>query len=163
MKRKVSAMRLIRGNSGKLPLMMIIGAVVVLGLVGGGFGIMKMKKAHSGKPDVKKVELSQWKLEEFLVNLADTDESRYLKAVIVLEVKGTPPASGGGEGKGEGGGTAEIKARDAIITAISRRTYSSMLSEQGKMSLKAEIKEALNSTIEEPKVENVYFTSFAMQ
>ncbi len=154
---------LIRGNSGKLPLMMIIGAVVVLGLVGGGFGIMKMKKSHSGKPDVNKVELSQWKLEEFLVNLADTDESRYLKAVIVLEVAGEAPKAEGGEGGAAGGGTEEIKARDAIITAISRRTYSSMLSEEGKVSLKAEIKAALNHAIEDLKVENVYFTSFAMQ
>jgi flagellar basal body-associated protein FliL len=105
-----------------------------------------------------KYGLTQWKLEEFLVNLGDREESRYLKVNLVLEVSGNVQA--GGEG---GSNPEEIKARDAVIGILTRKTYRDLLSDQGKTSLKAELKSALNGVLDGVQVENIYFTSFAMQ
>jgi len=102
--------------------------------------------------------LSQWKLDEFIVNLADGDESRYLKVNIVLEVSGRVERGGEGTSNPE-----EIKARDAIITVLTRKTYREMLSDEGKTSLKAQLKDQLNTVLSGFKVKNIYFTSFAMQ
>lgn len=150
-------MRLLRDNSGKAPMAVIVVIAVVLCLAIGGFAILKFKKPDGKAP---KVELKQWKLEEFLVNLADQDENRYLKVNIVLEVNGDPPAGEGGEG---GGGSEDIKARDVIITVLTKKSYRRLISEEGKSSLKKELKKALNTSLDGLKVENIYFTSFAMQ
>lgn len=124
----------------------------------GAFTFTKIIKKPSGKAaQAKPVELSEWKLPEFIVNLADTDEPRYLKVDLVLEVEGKSK-------KGEEGGNAEeAKARDAIISVLSRKHFSELLTESGKKSLKSELKNALNSRLKDIEVVNIYFTSFAMQ
>ena len=103
-------------------------------------------------------EFVQWKLDEFLVNLADRDDARYLKVNMVLEVKGRVA-----EGKEGQASLEEIKARDAIITVLSKKTYRGLITEDGKLSLKAELKNELNEGLDGIRVENIYFTSFAMQ
>ncbi len=66
--------------------------------------------------------------------------------------------------KGEKEGSSEeAKARDAIITVLSRKRFSELLTESGKTRLKSELKNALNSRLKDIEVVNVYFTSFAMQ
>lgn len=153
-------MKLMRSTSGKAPVAVIVAVVIVLCLGLGGFAIVKMKKP-GGHGKAAKADLKQWKLDEFLVNLADRDENRYLKVNIVLEVAGEVPAAGG---EGEGGASAEdIKARDAIITVLTKKTYRSLISEDGKSALKDELKRSLNGSLDGLKVENIYFTSFAMQ
>ncbi len=154
-------MRQTRANSGKAPVAVIVAVMLVLCLGVGGFAILKFKKP-SGHGGSAKVELKQWKLDEFLVNLADREENRYLKVNMVLEVTGDVPAAEGGEGGG-GGSVEEIKARDAVITVLTKKTYRSLLTEDGKALLKGELKKSLNSSLDGMKVENIYFTSFAMQ
>ncbi|MHB0912658.1 MAG: flagellar basal body-associated FliL family protein [Armatimonadota bacterium] len=150
-------MQVLVSRHGKLPIMIIAAVLAVVCLAGGAFIFMKGKKGGHKK---KEVHLTQWKLEEFVVNLADSDESRYLKACIVLEVE-SEGKSGGGHG--ESANPEEAKARDAVISELSKRYLSQLLSEQGKDKLKEDIKTALNSKLEESKVHDVYFTSFAMQ
>jgi len=155
-------MRIMRKSSGKLPLMVIVVAALVICVAGGAFAFLKMRgKLEIGGGEAKqgkKVELSTWQLEEFVVNLADRGEPRYLKLNLVLEVEG-------GKAKhGEGGANPEeARARDAVITVVTRKRYSDLISEDGKARLKAEIKSALNEALEGTKVANIYFTSFAMQ
>lgn len=152
-------MKLTRDYPGKTQMVIIAIALLVICLGSGGCFLKKVN-AGSGKGE-KKVELKQWKLDEFLVNLADRNENRYLKVSLVLEVAGEPPKEGEGEG---GGGGESIKARDAVITVLTRKTYNSLISETGKATLKAELKKAINEAMEGSiKVENIYFTSFAMQ
>ena len=153
-------MRFIPRSSGKLPIVIIIVAMLVVCL---GVGAITFKK--TGLPKGKhaaqkqKVELTPWKLEEFVVNLADRAEVHYLKVTLVLEIQGK---SSGGEG-GESENKEEAKARDTIISVLTRRRYADLLPEEGKIGLKSELKAELNSTLEDTKVENIYFTSFAMQ
>ena len=155
-------MKIMRDSCGKLPLMVIIIVALVICLAGGAFAFLKMRgKLKLGGGEAKhekKVELSTWQLEEFVVNLADCGEPRYLKLNVVLEIEG-------GKAKhGEGGASPEeARARDAIITVVSKKRYSDLISEDGKTRLKAELKSALNEALDETKVANIYFTSFAMQ
>jgi len=151
----------IRNNSGKLPLMIIIVLVVVLVLGVGAVAFMKMKGKGHGKAAVKEEKLTPWKLEEFVVNLADPNEVHYLKVNLVLDMAGE--VAGGEGGEGEGGNPDEPKVRDAIIRELSKKQYAELLSEKGKDQLKAELKKSINSQLENAKVANIYFTSFAMQ
>jgi flagellar protein FliL len=149
-------MRIIREISGRLPikLMVIVLAVVVVGL-----GVTKVVKGRSkkgAKEPVKQIELSPWKLEEFVVNLRDANDARYLKVNIVLGMEGKVEA-------GEGGNPDEPAVRDTIITVLTAKSYSDLESPAGKEHLKDELKKALNDELEKTKVGKIYFTSFAMQ
>ena len=156
-------MRFIRENNGKLPIAIIIAVVLVLVLAAGAFTFSKMggKSKGKGKKVEKPVELSEWTLDEFIVNLADIAEPHYLKVNLVLETEGGEKKGEGGEGGG--GNPQEAKARDAIIMVLTKKHFADLLSEEGKGQLKAELKTALNSELKDMKVENIYFTSFAMQ
>jgi len=154
--------RLIRDSSGKFPILIMI---VLAVLVCGGVGVLMLKKGAK-KPKgqavkAQEVELSDWKLDEFIVNLADREEPRYLKVSVTLEVEGAEP-KGGGHGEGAAR-PEEARARDAIISTLTRKHYAELLSEEGKTRLKAELKKELNSVLHDCKVANIYFTSFAMQ
>jgi flagellar FliL protein len=120
-------------------------------------------RAKGGKADDKHgdkpAKLAMWKLEEFIVNLADRDDYRYLKISLVLEIAGDGK-EGGGEGEGN---PQEAKARDAVITVLSRKRFADLISEQGKVQLKTELKSELNTVLEGAQVVNIYFSSFAMQ
>lgn len=151
-------MSIAREKSGKLQIAIIISVVLALILGAGAFTFTKIVKKPSAKAHKEKpVELSEWTLPEFIVNLADTDEPRYLKVDVVLEVD-RKSKKGEKEGSSE-----EAKARDAIITVLSRKHFSELLTESGKTRLKSELKKALNSRLKDIEVVNVYFTSFAMQ
>lgn len=143
----------------------VLAIVLVAGMGVVAFTKMSGKKGN-GKAPVEKKELTAWKMEEFVVNLADANESRYLKVNLVLEVEGMPKEKGGegGEG-GEGQSPEEAKARDAIITVLTKKHYNELLSEEGKNKLKESLKSELDKALKEKKikVEDVYFTSFAMQ
>jgi len=156
-------MDIFRNNKGRLPLLMIIIGVVVLGLGAGGFMFFRSKTAHAaGKQKVKKVDLTPWVMGEFMVTLADTGELRYLKCEMTLEVEKDGKAEPKAEGK-EGGNPQEAKARDIVISILSGKTVNDLLADKTKSQIKDEIKEALNKGLEGTKVHDVYFTSFAMQ
>ena len=151
-------MRILHSRSGKLPVVGGIAVALILCLGVGAFAFFKISKLPraGGKKDVK---LTPWELEEFVVNLADKDDLHYLKVKMVLEV----------EDQGKGGHSEgsvnpeEAKVRDVIISVLSKRCLGELLSETGKSTLKSDLKSALNSVLEDCKVHDIYFTSFAMQ
>jgi flagellar protein FliL len=149
-------MKTIRDRSGKLPIKLVIIVLLVVVVALGVTKVVKGSKKNGKKAPEKQVELSPWKLEEFVVNLRDANEARYLKVNIVLEVEGKV------EG-GEGANPDEPKARDAIISVLTAKVYNDLESPAGKEHLKEELKTALNAELEKTKVANIYFTSFAMQ
>lgn len=149
-------MRMILGILGRLPvkLIVIVLAVAVVGL--GVTKVIKGAKRKGGKEPVQEIELSPWKLEEFVVNLRDVNESRYLKVNIVLGMEKKVEAS-------EGGNPDEPVVRDAIISVLTAKSFSDLESPAGKDHLKDELKKAVNAELEKNKVGKIYFTSFAMQ
>lgn len=146
-----------RSDTGKISIA-LIAIVVIICLAAAGAAFVKYGNVLGESSAAKKPGLTQWKLEEFLVNLGDRDESRYLKVHLVLEVSGNVHA--GGEG---GTNPEEIKARDAIIGILTRKTYRELQSDDGKTTLKTQLKSTLNAALDGVQVENIYFTSFAMQ
>ena len=102
-------------------------------------------------------------LGEFVVNLADTGQIRYLKTDIVIAVAGKLKAEGGGKGEGEGKAPAPI--RDAVISVLSSRTFSDLVKPKGRKKLKEDLIAAVNKQIKEQKAEvkEVFFNEFAMQ
>lgn len=151
-------------NKGVSMVIIIAAVVVLLGAMGAGVAIMKMKTSGGAKvPEKKPVNMVS--LGDFVVNLADTTEVRYVKTNIVLGVEGELKAEGGGGGKeGEaGGGTDNAPVRDAIIQALSSKCFADIIKPNGKEALKKEIIATVNKRIKDAKVVEVYFNEFAMQ
>jgi len=153
-------MRMICGTTGRLSIAVVVALVLILALGVVAFTFSKFgEKLNAGGDEAdrgERVKLFEWKLDEFIVNLADPDEPRYLKVTMVLEVevKGTA---------GEAENPEEARARDAIITVLTRKCFDDLISDHGKANLKSELKFALNDVLDQTEVANIYFTSFAMQ
>ena len=101
-------------------------------------------------------------LEEFTVNLADTDQARFLKVTVVLEI----PGEGGGH-KAAGPKVEEFKPqiRHAIIMTLTRQYFHALQSPEGKEQLREQIKEQADEALNDAgiTVEGVLFTEFVMQ
>lgn len=123
-------------------------------------------------------------LGDFVLNLADVNSRRYLKANVAIELtkkEGDPdpnaPAEGGKEG-GEGEGAApdpmkQIEAemaqfkpsiRDAVISTLSSKTSDELSSIAGKEEAKEQIKEAVDAIFAgDRQVLRVSFGNFIIQ
>lgn len=147
------------GRSGKMPIAIIIGVLAVALLAGIGIFVLKPTGAKSAG-NHEKEPTSTVALGEFVVNLADPGQVRYLKTDVVLEVVGQMPDAGGGHG--EGGGT-NAELRDAVIGVLSSKRFADLIKPGSKELLKTDIITAVNKRLDEAKVVAVYFNEFAMQ
>ncbi|MDE3136952.1 MAG: flagellar basal body-associated FliL family protein [Acidobacteriota bacterium] len=98
-------------------------------------------------------------LDNFIVNLADTDRDAYLRVGIDLGVTGiAQPKSGDSK-------TAEPvpQIRDAILSVLSTYHSSDLLTPAGKKQLKENLIAALNGKVPELGVRDIYFTDFLVQ
>jgi flagellar FliL protein len=99
-------------------------------------------------------------LEPFVVNLADPEENRFLRAGIDLGLEKPLP------GKAGKGGEADVPAariRDCILYVLSTWRCDALLAPDGKQKLKDEILRALQDRVPELGVKEVYFTDFLVQ
>jgi flagellar FliL protein len=152
------------GGKSKKKLIIII--VVLLLLVGGGAGAFFFLKGGDEEkisPEEEQAQLEAQaqqvgpmvKLESFIVNIIDDEESRYLKAAITLEVDADPASL-------------ELSQRmaqvqDAILLLIGNKTYAELSDLQGKIQLRAELINKINSLLKQGKVKRIYFTDFVVQ
>ncbi|MBF0480455.1 MAG: flagellar basal body-associated FliL family protein [Desulfovibrionaceae bacterium] len=119
----------------------------------------KEEKSHEGKKEGEKggkpVSLMV-SLDPFVVNLADPPPARrYMKVRVDAEMVDEKAAN-------------EIKdknvfIRDAIILLLSSKTSQDVSSMEGKLSMRKEIAEKINLTLEGPKVVRVYFSELVIQ
>lgn len=156
------------GSEGKAKsskLVMVVGLVLGLLLAGGGgWAYMHFKgagaaaahakeKAQSeAKPEVKSV----MPLDPFLVNLADIDQVRFLKATFQLGIGEEPKEESAAN-------VAEAAMRDSIISLLSSKTAEQILTTQGKDKLREEIRARINRISPEMKVVEVYIVDFVVQ
>lgn len=91
----------------------------------------------------------------FLVNLADKENLRYLKAVISVALSSQKAED---ELRKK-----SVEIRDAIIMILSAQTSEDLATPEGKERLKALIAERINSMLTSGEVEKVYFLDFVMQ
>ncbi|NOQ50766.1 MAG: flagellar basal body protein FliL [Desulfuromonadaceae bacterium] len=152
------------GGGSKKKLIIIIAAVVVL-LIGVGVGAFLFLGGEDEKisPEQEQAELEKQarqvgpmvSIDTFIVNIIDDEESRYLKASITIEVN-TPETA------------MEVSERmpqikDAILLLVGNKTFSELQDLQGKIQLRAELINRLNSILLNGKVKRIYFTDFVVQ
>jgi len=156
----------------KLIVIALVGVLVLGGAAAGYFLVLapKMKGGH-GKPTAEKVEKKSGEkggkgegegaagqlkaLEPFIVNLNDEQGSRYLKAVMQLEVS-DPAVDQEITDK-----TPQI--RDEILMLLSNKSYDDVATVSGKRILKREIIGSVNRFLKTGQVTQVYFSEFVVQ
>ncbi|SHJ81063.1 flagellar FliL protein [Malonomonas rubra DSM 5091] len=151
-------------GGSKKKLIIIIAAVVVL-LIGAGVGAFLFMGGEEEEisPEQEQAELEKQakqvgpmvNIDTFIVNILDDEESRYLKAAITLELN-TPEASMEVTER-----MAQIK--DAILLLVGNKTFGELRDLQGKIQLRAELLNRINSILQNGKVKRIYFTDFVVQ
>lgn len=145
-------------------LFIIIGAVVVVaGIVAalfltgviGGHSEEKEKEHKEDAVKVPEAPKPALELKEFVVNLADTDKARYLKAIIVLEVANEEVK------KACEASLAPI--RNSILELLSSKTFAQVRDIKGKTRLRQEIIVRLNEILGTNGISQVYLTDFIIQ
>ena len=152
----------------KKAIIIIAGIMLVfMALVGGGFYMMWVKIVSLMPPEEVIEEVVEEEEEEvvvigemfpldpFVVNLADGNGKRYLRATVQLEL--TPE---------QAAATFEQRLpqiRDVVLTMLSTKTFEDIRSADGKMSLRTEIISRLNELLNNESVAHIYFTDFVIQ
>jgi len=126
----------------------------------GGFGYFYFKKGRSAHAEPKKEEpvRSTVSLEPFLVNLADKNESRFVKASFRL---GFTEADKGS--KLSANPVFVAAARDAIISLLTSKTSDQLLTPEGKTKLREEVQHRINESDPEAHVREVFIVDFIVQ
>ncbi len=151
-------------SGSKKKLIIIIAAVVLL--IGVGVGVFLFlggEEEPKLTPEQEQAEMEKMakqvgpmvNIDTFIVNVLDDEESRYLKAAITLEVDAEPASM-------------ELSQRmpqvkDAILLLIGSKTFSELSDLQGKIQLRAELLNRINSLLSQGKVKRIYFTDFVVQ
>jgi len=135
---------------------------VCLVVLGVGFFVLRphlgARRASAQPPKAAETEHEVVELDEFVVNLADTDRSRYIKVTLALEVTDHKTAE-----HIQKKGLARV--RDAIIMTLSKQYFRTVGTGEGKETLKRQLAQALNRDLPEDggKVADILFTSLVMQ
>jgi flagellar protein FliL len=95
-------------------------------------------------------------LDQFLVNLADKDASRFLRVKLGLVVETKAEAE-----ETEKDDVAKARLRSAILEVLSQQTAETLVTPEGKSELKKLIAERASAA--GPKVLDVLFTDFVVQ
>lgn len=95
-------------------------------------------------------------LEPFLVNLADKEDTRYLKTTFQLGLADDP-------GKESENPIVIAAIRDSIISLLSSKTADQILTPEGKNKLREEVREHVNSISPQIRALEVYIVDFVVQ
>ena len=99
-------------------------------------------------------------LEGFTVNLADLEETHFLRATIDLGVDRIPE----GADKDKPAQSLPVaRIRDAMLSVLTVCKANDLLTPEGKAQLKKNLIESLNREVPELGVREIYFTEFLVQ
>lgn len=151
-------------GGSKKKLIIIIAAVLVL-LIGAGVAAFLFMGGKEEKisPEEEQAALEKQaqqvgpmvNIDSFIVNILDDEESRYLKAAITLEVSDEQTSMELAERMPQ--------VKDAILLLVGSKTFSELNDLQGKIQLRAELINKINSILLKGKVKRIYFTDFVVQ
>lgn len=160
------------GGGGILPIINLVLLVLVLAV--GGFvawKLMSMEPAaeapSTAVEQTQETEIPEAEdedsslppvlmdLENITVNLADTDQSRFLRTKIKLEVRNEEAQA---KVKAH-----IVKVRDLVITHLMSKKFSEIRTPQGKYELKEDLIWRMNRAIGGKPIKNLYFTDFVSQ
>lgn len=148
-------------KKGGLLKWIVIGAVALLVLGGGGFASWKTFLKPPAKDTIEekaavKLDLGPtYPLETFIVNLSGAAGERYLKVSMELELKEKSLLPEVEKRKPQ--------VRDTILLLLSSKTFDDIATFQGKTKLRNEITSRLNAVLPPTSIKKVYFTEFVVQ
>jgi len=99
-------------------------------------------------------------LEGFTVNLADTEETHFLRVTMDLGMDRLPEGVVKEKTSGIASGRTDS---DAILSVLTVCKADALLTPEGKVALKIRLVESLNHKVPELGVKDVYFTEFLVQ
>lgn len=139
--------------------------IAVLAVVGGGgsawFVMQRARTAEVGRsPDAGTVPKYIVHLEGFTVNLADTEETHFLRVTMDLGIDRLPE---GVEKDHMAAGMPVARIRDAVLSVLTVCHAAQLLTPDGKLQLKKNILESLQHNVPELDIRDVYFTEFLVQ
>lgn len=158
------------GKSNKKTIMMVaIGLALVAGAASGGYLLGKGSQPAAAPAQAQAQAAAavpggggqptavgpMVNMDSFVINILEEKETRYLKAAITLELDTLPTAD-------------EVKLRmpqirDAILLLVGNKTFNEVRDLQGKLQLRAEMLDKINSLLQAGKVQQIYFTDFVVQ
>ena len=151
------------GGSKKKLIMVIVAVLVLLTGAGVGAFLFLGGEEEALSPEEKQAQLEQQakqvgpmvNIDTFIVNILDDQQSRYLKASLTLELDSQEASLEVGERMPQ--------IKDAILLLLSNKTYSELSDLQGKIQLRAELLNKLNSILLKGTIKHIYFTEFVVQ
>jgi flagellar FliL protein len=148
--------------------LIVIGVVllVLLGAGGGGawWWMHRAEAAQAGgeekkaEPAVDPSDTGVLSLDPFLVNLADKDSPRFLRATIRLVVGPKKQAAELNEDD-----VAKARIRSSVLELLTEQTSDKVVTPEGKAALKKTIVERSSKILSEGKVTDVLFSEFVVQ
>jgi flagellar basal body-associated protein FliL len=139
---------------------MAVALLFVAGAAGGGvYLVMRSRVAAAEEPaGVKPKVKAVLHLEGFLVNLADSEENRFLRLGVDLGLKNEPE-----KGEGPGASASIPQVRDSILGVLTLWKSSDLLAPDGKTRLKEQLLKELQQKAPHLGVVEIYFTDFLVQ
>jgi flagellar FliL protein len=151
--------------SKKALIIIIAIAVLLMGMVGAGFFILwnKISQMPLDPSKVAEVPVEEdenvigplYTLDTMIVNLAGNGGKRYLRVTMALELS-----------EPESVATIESRLpqiRDVVLMILATKTYDDVSTTDGKIALRNQIMEKINTLMTKGRVNNIYFTEFVVQ
>jgi len=140
-------------------------AVLFMGMVGAGFFILWNKISQVPVDPSKVAEMAVeeeenvigplYPLDTMIVNLSDDGGKRYLRVTMALELSDPESVD-----------TIESRLpqiRDAVLMILPTKTYDDVSTTDGKIALRNQVMEKINTLMTKGRVNNIYFTEFVVQ
>jgi flagellar FliL protein len=143
----------------------MIVSMVLFALVAGGAAVWFVQQRERASDAVVTRESSSAPkyvihLEGFTVNLADPEETHFLRATIDLGIDRLPD----GAQKDKLAGAVPVpRIRDSILSVLTVCKANDLLTPEGKARLKKDLLDVLNRNVPEIAVREIYFTEFLVQ
>jgi flagellar protein FliL len=144
----------------------VLVVAIILGLAcGGGTVWFAMQGSHEAavtKTEAEDPPAPKYivHLDGFTVNLADSEETHFLRITVDLGVDHIPTSS---EKEKDSGGFPKARIRDSILSVLTICKADVLLTTAGKLQLKKDLIETLNRSIPDLAVREAYFTEFLVQ
>jgi flagellar FliL protein len=151
-----------KGIKGLLTILLALSALILILLVLVGGLLFTMKATKTDAKDAKVIEQKPepgkiYDMGTFIVNLADEEASRYVRAQVQLEYSKLNLEL-----------DKEIKERDAqfkdmVNTLLNDRKAAELSTSEGKERFRRELQLKINQSLKFGAVTNIFLTSFAIQ
>ncbi|WP_372679360.1 flagellar basal body-associated protein FliL [Desulfosarcina sp.] len=151
--------------SKKVLIIIMAVAVLFVGMVGAGFFILwnKISQVPLDPSKVAEMPVKEeqndigplYPLDTMIVNLADNGGKRYLRVTMSLELSDSESVA-----------TLESRLpqiRDAVLMILPTKTYDDVSTTDGKIALRNQVMEKINTLMTKGRVNNIYFTEFVVQ